>query len=576
MKFFHVYNDKYFAGLEKNGLLDGDSGFKIQHVFSLPTERKFNRFAAVGSPLHRYLAEHRFPFYVDRIAGGVTYHSYEFDKALIDVYRELLGDWFLGFQQHETAGNRRLDWQRVWERTDGDPGSCDAQELRRRSVRDYAKTPEGEVLSGFSQGTPEEYAAKPYPATFAELLADYRSLLVSRMAATDGMILPVDSFQMLTHLQDELGMQAFMPEVGCQIPQMRIAMALARGTAKAKKKKWGVYYECWRTTKEDGSTMPCFNAEPGNEWNLTQEGHKDDFTTHGPNGGSSRLLQKRIFYYALMAGAQFMAEEWGLNCSYLEMHGDFPLSPYGEVKKELIQFARAHRNAKARIPFAVVLPKEIPFVQLTDGYCPNGERRKTLLRRELSPSETEAYGLLEEVLKLLFERAREDIHGNEGHVLQNSRFGDLFDLVYEDAPTEALKQYDLLIDPSRDGHIAAKFGGEIQTVRYDGDAEALARLLEREAERILPLTVGRFLWLLSEDENGEYLTVLNNEGNERSVEWGDRPLHEADGTAEIRLARPAELTLLTASDPDVRLARKDGRHFSLFLPANALAVLRIG
>ncbi len=574
MKFFHVYNDQYFAGLEKNGLLDEDSGFKIQHVFSLPQELKFNRVAAVGTPLYRYIQENRFPFYVDRIAGGVTYHSYDFDKKLIGVYRELLGEWFLGFQQHETAGNRRLDWQRALDRMDGNPGPWDAAELRKRSVRDYAVTPEGEVLSGFSQGTPEEYAAFPYPETLQALLADYRRLFVSRMAATDGMILPCDSFQLLTRMQDELGMQTFMPEVGCQIPQMRIAVALARGTAKARKKKWGIYYECWRTT-EEGSTMPCFNTEPGNEWYLTQESHKDDFTSYGPNGGSSRLLQKRIFYYALMAGAQLFAEEWGLNCSYLEMRGEYPLSPYGEVKKELIGFARSHRSVKARVPFAVVLPKEIPFVQLTDGYCPNGARRKALLRRELSPSETEAYGLLEEVLKLLFERAREDIHGNEGHVLQNSRFGDLFDLVYEDAPTEAFRQYDLLIDPSRDGHIAARLGGEVKPVRYDGDPEKLAQVLNRESEKRLPLTVDRFLWLLSEDENGSCLTGLNNEGNERSVEWGDRPLHEADGVARIRLARPAELSVLFSSDPGVRLERRDAQSYALFLPANSLAVLSL-
>ena len=84
------------------------------------------------------------------------------------------------------------------------------------------------------------------------------------------------------------------------------------------------------------------------------------------------------------------------------------------------------------------------------------------------------------------------------------------------------------------------------------------------------------MWLLSEDENGEYLTVLNNEGNERNLDLGDRPLHEADGTAEIRLAQPTELSVLTASDPGVRLERKDAQNRTLFLPANSLAIFRLG
>ena len=100
-------------------------------------------------------------------------------------------------------------------------------------------------------------------------------------------------------------------------------------------------------------------------------------------------------------------------------------------------------------------------------------------------------------------------------------------------------------------------------------------MLNRESEKRLPLTGDRFLWLLSEDENGAYLTVLNNEGNERSTEWGDRPLHEADGVARIRLKRPAELSVLFSSDPGVRLERRDAQSYALFLPANALAVLSL-
>ena len=48
MKFFHVYNEQFNEGLEKNGLLNKDSGFKVQHDFPMPEDAKFNVIAAKG------------------------------------------------------------------------------------------------------------------------------------------------------------------------------------------------------------------------------------------------------------------------------------------------------------------------------------------------------------------------------------------------------------------------------------------------------------------------------------------------------------------------------------------------
>ena len=577
MKFFHVYNEDYFEGLVKNGLINEDSAFKLQHVFSLEADKKFNRFAAKGSELYSFIRENRFPFYVDRIAGGVTYHHYDFDKDLIDEYRELLDGWFLGFQQHETGGNRFYDWNNVRKMMNGEPGPYDAEELKRKSVLDYAKTPEGETLYGFVQGTPEEYAAKRAPATVTEALADLKDLFERRMSEVNGLVLPCDSNHLLTHMQNRLGMRAFMPEVGCQIPHMRVAVALARGMAKAYQKKWGVYYECWRTVQPYiGPTMPCFNDDPGNEWNLTQEAHRDDFTTYGPFGGSSRYLQKRIYFYSLMAGARFLSEEWGLNCSYLEMNGDFPLSPYGEAKKEFIEFSRSHRDVKAIVPFAVVLPAEHPLLRLQELEKPIGKRKNTAFGLDLSEGEIDLMGRVDDVLKLIFSRDPDSIRGNEGHVLQNSRFGDLFDIIYEDAPKAALSGYELLIDTTAGGRIA-KDNPALPVVTFNGkNFDDLARLINEKSREILPVRADRFLWLISEDENGKYLSVFNNEGNDRNVEWGDRVISEADGTATIGTKEGVELSVLWASHERTSLSRLDDLNYSLFLPAASFAVICLG
>ena len=82
---------------------------------------------------------------------------------------------------------------------------------------------------------------------------------------------------------------------------------------------------------------------------------KADFVdaSHGKNGGSSRLLQERIYYHSLLSGADYMAEEWGLNCSYTAME-DFTLSDYGRVKKDFINTALDFRGICADVPFAIV------------------------------------------------------------------------------------------------------------------------------------------------------------------------------------------------------------------------------
>ena len=171
MKFFHVYNEECVIGLEKNGLINRDTGLKIQHAFSVPTERKFNSIAKVGGKLHGMIRDGKLPFYVDRIAGGITYHKYDFDKALIDEYTDILGDDFLGFQLHESGSNRRnSDWQRILRVTDGCLGPYDAKKLRELCTRSHAKMPDGTELPAFSQDSPEQYAKMKYALTPKEYM----------------------------------------------------------------------------------------------------------------------------------------------------------------------------------------------------------------------------------------------------------------------------------------------------------------------------------------------------------------------------------------------------------------------
>ena len=273
MRFFHVYNEECFEGLEKNGLINKDTGLKIQHCFSVPKERQFNQIARVNGQLYSILKENSFPFYVDRIAGGITYYPYAFDKQLIRAYTDLLGEDFLGFQLHESASNiRGSDWETIQEKMKSG-GPYDATALERELKCDLVDT-DGTVLYSLSHGVPSDYASLCYPKTYAEFAGQIQNMFINRLRETDNKILPVDSYYMFTKMQNDLGMNVFMPEVGFQIPLMRQQIALARGIAKAAGKSWGAYYECWRVYEEDSKyycCMPCYNLDPINEWYLTQQ-----------------------------------------------------------------------------------------------------------------------------------------------------------------------------------------------------------------------------------------------------------------------------------------------------------------
>ena len=570
MKFFHVYNERCYEGLVKNNLLNEDSAFKIQHVFSMPEEIKFNKFAAKGTKLHSMIKENKIPFYVDRITGGVTYHKYQFDKDLIREYENILGDWFLGFQLHESASNiAQSDLPRL--KAIGE-GPYDLETLKKELVSKFAVMPDGTRLDNLSHDTTDFYANIRLPKTTDEFLELVKKIYERRMEETLGYVLPCDSYFLLHRMQDELGMKTFMPEVGWQIADMRIAVATSRGVSKRTGKKWGTYYETWiAAPKEHDASMPCFNDDPSNEWYLTQDIHPDNFTEHGPAGGSSRLLQKRIYYYSLMSGAQYLAEEWGLNCSYSDMN-TFELSEYGIAKKEFIEFARAYKNVKAITPFAIVLPKKYACVEIHNPFRVRkiGQFNNNYMLMPIGEEQIKYNGFVEDVLKLCYETYGES-YGNEGHVMTNSRFGDLFDIIYEDAPEETLAKYDTLIDASPEGDFNKKFGAKYRVLTGD-NLEKLELDINARTKEIMPVTVDSLHWLVSENEGKRILSIFNNEGNYRARPVGDTIDRNADRRVKVTFKDEANLKPVKLCSDEVKIEKADDKTYYVTVPAAGFAI----
>lgn len=574
MKFFHVYNEQYFEGLVKNGLINKNTGFKIQHAFAVPDDIKFNQIAAKGGKLHRLIREGSYPFYVDRITGGIAWHDYTFDRSLIREYSELLGDWFLGFQLHESGSNRRCaDWAGIIRRT-GSKGPYDVEELKRLLLNKARTKAKGIPMYSLNMDPPEVYAAMRYAETYTEFIEEMKDMFRRRMAEVDGHVLPADSAFAAIKLENELGMKSFMPEVGGQIPQMRQQVALTRGIARNSGKTWGTYYECWFHRPDTGYTMPCFNSEPGNEWYLPQELHGDDFTSYGENGGSSRLLQRRILYHSLMSGAHYVAEEWGLNCSYSNMD-TFELSEYGEVKKEFIHTAEELGNMNAVTPFAIVLPCAYCVLEIMDRYEDYriGIHRDTYLASPLNPEEKAYFGHIQDVLRLIYSRLG-DACGNEGHTLTNSRFGDLFDIIYEDAGDEVFRKYDCLIDASPAGDFIKQQAGTGFRILGSGDLWELEAQIHALTPQFMPCTADALHWLVSLGEDGtRYLTIFNNEGNDRDMRLGNVIDRHADRRVKLTFRDTAQVRIVRSFHADTILEQADRHTWYITVPAAETVVL---
>ena len=445
-------------------------------------------------------------------------------------------------------------------------------------MSDYAFTDEGEQLVELTQGTPEEYEKLIYAETIADLVTEARDFYRQRMADTCNCILPVDSGRLFVKMQDELGMKVFMPEIGQQITLTRLAVALARGVAKSSHKRWGTYYECWRAdwfpeTRTCAFTMPCFSQDFFNEWYLTQEKHPDDFTTHGVHGGCSRLLQERIYYHSLLSGADYMSEEWGFRSSYYDTK-DYALTPYGELKKKFIDDSLKIGHVQAVVPFALVLPLDCPCVELTDRLLTHriGDRRGKYIRNiELSPAETEYYGHIDNMYTLLFNRT-EDTWGNESHALTNGLFGDVFDVIYEDASDETLSKYAYLIDATKESKFAKAKTGKGYQILESTDIYALKAELEKLIPATMPVFVDGLHWLVSLGEDGHrYLSIFNNEGNERSSDKGDEINHAYDKRVTVTL-KDGELSVFKPAIGKMDLERIDDKTYRITIPAADFAI----
>ena len=308
--------------------------------------------------------------------------------------------------------------------------------------------------------------------------------------------------------------------MGWQIPDMRVQIAYYRGMAKAANIRWGVYYECWgHNNTVENLTIPYSLAGHDDEWG------EDQLTTgigaHLPlemreRGGSSRNLQERVWHYAYFTGATVMGEEYGV-CNTFRNYDDFDLSPYGQVKKNFLDFTeRVPDVGTAFTPFAIVLPKELPYIDLRfpDEYAGYSTEDASFVVSKKTST------MLRDGLRNIF---GSESKGNAGHTVRNGGYPDVFDMVHEDTEN-ALDKYDYLIDLTGNESFAKEHPNTVKSEDINGILD-----------KILPLRIESPVHTAyNKTKDGWLVLAMNNDGIDCNNNFeGDKTLPDCDITAKI-------------------------------------------
>jgi hypothetical protein len=223
------------------------------------------------------------------------------------------------------------------------------------------------------------------------------------------------------HYAAEFGFDAIGTEIGENMESHQMLMAFNRGAARQYQLPWFVDVSAWYGSGITDSNDPPF-------WG----------TFSGENNGHSLSFYRRAYYMAYMAGAsRVIAEAGGLNYFYHNSAdpttGLMTLTPMGEIGREFANFTTRHPDRGiAYNPIAIYLDQ----YHGTTGFA---ENKKAFNAIPYSKGDEMTYELLE----TLFPGGWIE-NGKEKCQLVNNEFGDIFDIILQNASADVLASYPVI------------------------------------------------------------------------------------------------------------------------------------
>ncbi|MBP3334343.1 MAG: hypothetical protein J6M35_09910 [Clostridia bacterium] len=529
--YFHCYAEDLWEGYEKNGLLRDNFGIRFMQCIRLPEELKFNEYAKKGGKLYNFIKEHNCAFYIDRLQGGTFLEEYDFDTDLIDEYKQLLGDKFLGFQMHEWLSNYKTEIH--WKLTDL-PEEKWTKENIEKFINEKFPLP-WLFLEPMTLDELAYYGKPKTPQEFYNNMTD-----VYRKRAEKYPLVPCSSWYMMYPFEAENGAKVIMPEVGWQIPGMRVQMCYARGVCSAYGITLGAYYEPWGG---EPFTTCSYSDDGKNEW-LNKGSKSFPFVPGGPNGGSSRSMQWRVHLYAYLSGAKMISEEWG-GYNTFKNRETYELSEYGLVKKRFLDFVDKYSDIGEKLaPIAAVVSNDL-LCYTTSWNLENDS--KELFGYKLEGEALENNRKLLFAVDKIFGR-NVPMYGNETLTLVNSTVPDGVDMLNE-GDGKALSKYRYLVNLTGDAFFKDKYANCISPEEV---SEKLDELLPCKVTGGLHYLVNR------RGKEGYYLAIFNHSGVVRTQKKGDEILPEATVTVTVELKDSRALKALEGSK---EIIFKDGKYY---------------
>ena len=98
--------------------------------------------------------------------------------------------------------------------------------------------------------------------------------------------------------------------------------------------------------------------------------------------------------------------------------------------------------------------------------------------------------------------------------------------------------------------------------------------VEQLIPQVMPVTVDGLSWLVStDDQKRRFLSIFNNEGNERSIYKGDTILAEADRTVTVTLKEPVALKVIREGSRAVTIQKVDDLTYRIMVPGTSFVIL---
>lgn len=223
------------------------------------------------------------------------------------------------------------------------------------------------------------------------------------------------------HYAAEFGFDQIGSEIGENINNYQWHVALTRGAARQYARPWFMDFSAWHgPSVTDYSTTKIWPEYSG------------------PDHGHSMSLFERSLFMSYMAGAGQITAEAGGAFSFLpslDDQGRYRLSPCGEVCKRFRDFSLAHPDIGVPLtPFAVVLDYH-------HGAYPGFGKRRAFWHFDYNAGDNMTWDLI----NLIWPGGWEVMGQNEVGTMVNGPFGDIFDILLQNAPQKVLDSYPCLI-----------------------------------------------------------------------------------------------------------------------------------